>query len=51
MPEPAAIASNARILVINVARIGDTLMLTPSLRALKNAVVNELLSLAAPRPC
>ena len=49
MPELAAIAPSARILVINVARIGDTLMLTPILRALKNATPQgELTCIAHP---
>ena len=52
MPEPAPIAPiepDARILVINVARIGDTLMLTPILRALKLAAPQgELACIAHP---
>lgn len=52
MPESAPIApieSDARILVINVARIGDTLMLTPILRALKQAAPHgELACIAHP---
>lgn len=34
MPEPAAPLAPAKILVINVCRIGDTLLATPALRAL-----------------
>jgi len=52
MPESAPIAPiepDARILVINVARIGDTLMLTPILRALKLAAPHgELACIAHP---
>lgn len=40
----------ARILVINVARIGDTLLIAPTLRALKNATpAGRLTVLAHPR--
>ena len=49
MPESAPIESDARILVINVARIGDTLMLAPILRALKQAAPHgELTCIAHP---
>ena len=49
MPEFAPIPPNARILVINVARIGDTLMLTPILHALKDAAPRgELACIAHP---
>ncbi len=33
-----ALAPNARVLVVHVARIGDTLLITPALRALKQAI-------------
>lgn len=42
-------APNARVLVINVARIGDTLLMTPALRALKRAMpLGRLGALAHP---
>ncbi len=44
---PTTLASEARILVINVARIGDTLMITPILRALKQATPQGELSCIA----
>ena len=44
------LAPNARVLVINVSRIGDTLLLTPALRALKAALPEgELTVLAHPK--
>lgn len=46
---PVTLESDARILVINVARIGDTLMITPILRALKQAAPRgELACIAHP---
>lgn len=46
---PVKLKPDARILVINVARIGDTLMLTPILRSLKRATPEgELACIAHP---
>lgn len=44
---PVTLAPDARILVINVARIGDTLMITPILRSLKQALPRGELSCIA----
>ena len=42
-----AIENGARVLVINVARIGDTLLVTPILRALKQSQANISLGVMA----
>lgn len=49
MAVPERLAPDARVLVIHVARIGDTLLITPALRALKAAIPQgELTVLAHP---
>jgi ADP-heptose:LPS heptosyltransferase len=46
-PASSTLAANARVLVIHVARIGDTLLLTPVLRALKQALPSGRLGVLA----